>query len=119
MQLFGYCYGTQYIHQNSTVGSEMQIVSQKPFCHFQFILTTSFCILLISKFIGVNTTFWRYSEPLVANGSSGATRPFRGFGGGGVEKFHGDPTVGPRLNYQKTKMEEVLPKMARRRGNFS
>jgi len=37
----------------------------------------------------------------------------------GVEELHGDPTVGatPQSLNQRSKMEEVVPKMARRRGS--
>jgi len=48
----------------------------------------------------------------------GATRPLPR--DRGVEELHGDPTVGPRLKVwtldQRSKIEEVVPKMARRRG---
>jgi len=49
-------------------------------------------------------------------GGGGATRPLPR--DGGVEELHGDPTVGPCPRSEpEVKMEEVLPKMARRRGS--
>jgi len=50
-------------------------------------------------------------------GGGGATRPFPR--DGGVEELHGDPTVRPRLKVwtRGQKMEEVVPKMARRRDS--
>jgi len=52
----------------------------------------------------------------VGYSGGGATRPLPR--DGGVEELYGDPTVGPRPDLdQRSKMEEVVPKMARRRGS--
>jgi len=48
-------------------------------------------------------------------GGSGVTRTL--LRNGGAEELYGDPTVATHQNLnQRLKIEEVLPKMARRRG---
>jgi len=50
-------------------------------------------------------------------GGGGATRPLPK--DGGVVELHEDPTVGLSPKDQRSKMEEVMLKMARRRGSNS
>jgi len=51
-------------------------------------------------------------------GGGGATQPFPR--DGGVEKLHGDPTLGPRPQGldQRSKMKDVVPKMERRKAQM-